>query len=393
MREGNKRVVRRVLPMAFALCLLIWAAGARPAGATDAQYWAHIRKADARVRSSQVSWRVLITLKPNPTIDIEKGVAAWEEQERNRGSDANEIKNGSVATRQSLQMCRDGYSTPEQVEFKDDGKVTRCEIVAGDLVGPSVPKADPATRAHFVDIYDGTNSITLRGVGAVTPTSGSLTRGPVSHALQNGNTYFGKLIFLAGVPITRFFSPADTAITDGGRGVITLEKHPGGKDAPFVRLAVSKANWRPVTLTMISPFTGHSLSTCTLKGCRSIGGTAFPAAFFVVATTESGAVYAASEYHLISAAFNEEADVSDLKFVVPAGTSLDDFRFGYSTPQYQVGDHVPTDDEVRKTIAHFETKTVQDRRNFLWLPALGALSIGFGAFLLMRRYRAKKGIA
>ncbi len=105
----------------------------------------------------------------------------------------------------------------------------------------------------------------------------------------------------------------------------------------------------------ISPFTGHSLSTCAVTGYRNVGGIVIPSAFSVTQTTQLGVVLTTSEYHLVRAAFNEGADVSELKSVVPAGTSLDDFRFGHSTPQYQVGDHIPTDDEVRKIIAHFDT--------------------------------------
>lgn len=391
MEKERPRIVRHAPQAASSLCLLLLAAQACSAGADASRYWAQIRKADAQVRSSQVSWRVLITISPNRSVDTEKVVADFERQARSQGEHPADIEAGKAAQRATCLLLRGGYSSPEQVEFKYDGKVTRCDVMSGDLAGPGAPKPDASTRGHFVDIYDGTDIITLAGVGNATPTSGSLARGPISHALQHGNVYFGKLVFLAGAPITNFFSPSDTTITAGAGNVILLEKHPEGNNMPFVRLAVSKSTWRPVALTGISPFTGHSLSTCTVTGYRNVSGIVIPSAFSVKQTTQLGVVLADSEYHLVSAAFNEEADVADLKSVVPAGTSLDDFRFGHSTPQYQVGDHIPTDNELRGIIAHFDTQATHDRRNFLWLPTLVALFLALGSFLLIRGRRAKRG--
>ncbi len=228
MKKERDRFVRRASQAASLLCLLLAAQGCS-VGADASQDWAQIRKADARVRSSQVSWRVLITSKPNHTMDAEqteKAVADFEQQARSQGEHAADIEAGKAAQRANYQMLRGGYSAPEQVEFKDDGKVTRCEIISGDLAGPSVPKADASTRAHWVDIYDGTNIITLAGVGAATPTSGSLARGPSSRALEHGNVYFGKLVFLAGAPITDFFSPSDTTITEGAGASSSLKSTP-----------------------------------------------------------------------------------------------------------------------------------------------------------------------
>ena len=310
---------------------------------TESALWNRLKLADSRIRASQTIWLETTTVAPSPLSEqeVQNMVASTREQGKKRHlTDAQIealVKKFVAGARRHAQ----GFTRTHTMAFLHRGQTTRCDVFT-------------ETKAYFaIDYYDGTNIVSLIGFdkdpnSGVKPNQGTLVRG--EEPLPYSAIRPADLLFLVGQPVTEVFHPQDSKLQRNSDGSVTLEKTQKWQQLDcLLRLRLSPENLRPVSLDCIIKGTSELLlrwSAGREKPCP--GGVNFPEEFKVEAFDGAQQVTLTENYKLIKGAFNQAADLTELR--VPPGSIIDDLRFGQAHSLSYTLDAtglLPTDEKVR----------------------------------------------
>lgn len=323
---------------------------------TESLCWQRIRQRDAGYKSVRADWLLDMVEAPNGMVNPEKAAALSEAQDNLKSASADQSARNKQAVLQLDRMMADGCRLTEQQRYQVKGELLRCEVIYGAVISPGMPLLGPTLRAHVVDIYDGSNVITLSGVGPEMPTEGSLTRDK-HEILSSSAPLFGEGIFLYGAPILHSFPPEKTRLRVTSPETCVLETQPENTIPRIALLTVSIRTGQPLSMEIVDARSRKTRSHYLAKDYKTFAGDiSLPAYFSLIRTTEAGQITSSSQFRLASASGNARANIDLDRHIVPPGTLLNDYRFGLDSPapRYKVHNALPSDDQVRALMAHTE---------------------------------------
>lgn len=332
-----------LLTLSLTACVASKNAQAQAANAV----WKRLEKADSHITGSQVTWLVTRTVSPSPLTerDIEKLVASTKKDSEARHLDDAQTQAVIKKFVAAFEQNAKGTTHIGTLAFLHQGQTTRCDVFT-------------QSKAYFaIDYYDGTNIVSLTGFDkhpnpGVRPTQGTLVR--AEQSLPYSAVRPGDLLFMVGQPVTDVFRPEDSKVQQNSDGSITLEKPQKIQQLDFLlRLHLSKEGMHPISMECIQKGSSRLLLRWSIGSYKQRdGGVDFPEDFKVEAFNKAQQVSVTEDYKLIKGAFNQAADLTELR--VPSGSIIDDFRFGRPhVASYRINTKglLPSDEKVRDFLA------------------------------------------
>ncbi len=313
--------------------------------------WNQLKAADARLAASQITWKKVIKTSPNPRMDLEKYRAQSLDLAKQRNLSPSETAAFVESAVGIARATETGSSQKATIKLWHRGQSTRAD--AFNVNG----------LCYAINFSDGRNFVTAdvfdhKPVPGVLPTTGTLVRDQ-RDAIQYTASQFGDLIFLAGSAVTGDFTARNAKQSDGPGDTLILEQNyqsPQDKKVPLMaRISVSKKTMRPIGMDVFirEPNRTRLFLRYTPSDPKVYpGGVQFPSRLRVEAfggrrSDGSEIVNFTEDFQVVRAAFNEAADLTDLK--APPGTRIGDIRFGReATVSYTIDPKgmLPSDDKV-----------------------------------------------
>jgi hypothetical protein len=289
----------------------------------------------------RVTWKRVMTTKPQVRPDAETAIARLKEQAAKAGNNATEVQQAVKNAQDYFAKVTQGSTQHQSLSFVRLNKEIRCDITSGPPI--KLGSVSQEIIARYIDYYDGTNVVTMAAVGKDMPKRGQLSRDKkdrLSHCAPG----FSDIEFLVGAPITEEFSPQNSSLKEKGDSVV-LEKQLKGNRNYLMRLTLSKEHLRPVEFEAIDiSHTPEDIVRLHRKASdyKHYGDQVwFPSKI----TTDRG--FGGEEDVLVSAVFNAVVDPLELR--LPVSASIADMRFGdRQTVGYKLQNgKLLTDDEVK----------------------------------------------
>ncbi len=314
------------------------------ATAHSATVWDNIAKAQASIKSLHVQWKRELIAAPAPSTNPEKEEAFAAQSLIRQGWSTPDAKQTAAAIKLSATDRLLGYKQRADLEIVAFPPVVRAVITDYPRIVNGQPNQTSNTPiGRTLDYFDGINALYADDID--TNAIGMLTRDGEVFSRTFGKT--GVDIFLINTPITRFFKPQDTTVSDTAQGLI-LEKKQIFSERRFLtwRLILSKEDYRPLSLTKMTP-KGKVVERITATNYRMHeAGISFPDKVQV----DNGAQR--FNYTLVTAEFNERVDPQSVR--LPAKLRVVDGRFGTEGAQsveYPLANgKLPSDESVKKML-------------------------------------------
>lgn len=333
--------------------------------ATDS--WTDISRANKPINACRVVWKRVLTIKPNPKVDVDKEAAEASNRAQQQGLNDSQAQRLEQAARREAEHELQGRTVVTELTCVRVGGIIKCDIFYPEL------------KTRSIDFYDGGNAVFVRGLGGDGQNSGDgyLSR-DAAQILQHSLGMGEVARFLVGIPLQQALLPSVNKFTsentrisrdEAGNFLLDTKTTPSLQAAEYPGfLTLAKENLRPLAYESFAmnigvkggqikqkgngfevtgggqllPAKGKPYRHITLADYKPFdGGVSFPSKIIVTTPKITAA------YSLIKAEFNEAVDPMEIR--LPANIRIADARFGNDKMAVYKpkNGEIPSDEEVK----------------------------------------------